>query len=126
MHRMTPFFVAGSILATMSMPMLVRAMTLRRVSHGSDGGGCLPAGVNVSDDGRDGLLPEPGDEGTDGFGGDALPSPGSPDHPGELGCRLFADASASERSDVAARGPLTAVSLVCLVASEPVACRSGS
>jgi hypothetical protein len=29
---MTPFFVAGSILATMSIPMLVRAMTLRRVS----------------------------------------------------------------------------------------------
>jgi hypothetical protein len=35
-------------------------------------------------------------------------------------------ASATERSDLAARGPLTSVSLVCLVASEPVACRSGA
>ena len=84
------------------------------------------AGVNVSDDGRDGLLSEPGDEGTDGFGGDAVPLPGSPDHPGDLGCRLFTGASATERSDVAARGQLTSVSLVCLVASELVACRSGS
>ena len=47
-------------------------------------------------------------------------------HPGDLGFRLFAGASATERSDVAAGGPLTSVSLVCLVASEPVACRSGS
>jgi hypothetical protein len=29
-------------------------------------------------------------------------------------------------ADLAARGPLTSVSLVCLVASEPVACRSGA
>ena len=93
---------------------------------GSDGGGCLVAGVSVSDDGGDGLLPEPGDEGTDGFGGDALPLPGSPDHPGHPGCRLFADASTTERSDVAGRGPLMSVSLVCLVASGPVACRSGA
>jgi hypothetical protein len=35
-------------------------------------------------------------------------------------------ASATERSDLVARGPLTSVSLVCLVASEPVACRSGA
>jgi hypothetical protein len=52
--------------------------------------------------------------------------PGDPDHPGDLGRRLFAGTSTTERSDVAARGPLTSVSLVCLVASEPVACRSGS
>ena len=38
----------------------------------------------------------------------------------------LAGASATERSDVAARGPLTSFSLVCLVASGPVACRSGS
>ena len=31
MHRMIPFFGAGSILSTMSTPMLVRAMSLRRV-----------------------------------------------------------------------------------------------
>ena len=36
-----------------------------------------------------------------------------------------AGASATERSD-AARGPLTSVSLVCLVASAPEACRSGA
>jgi len=54
------------------------------------------------------------------------PWPGSPDEPGDLGCRLFARASATVRSDVPARGPLTSVSLVYLAASEPVASRSGS
>jgi len=64
------------------------------------------------------------------------------DHSGHVRSRVFDEIRYPDRTggpdavrhtsvdattyDLAARGPLTSVSLVCLVASEPVACRSGA
>jgi hypothetical protein len=58
-------------------------------------------GASVSDDGRDGLLPEPGDEGTNGFGGERDRKGGAAEQVGggveaymrEIGDWRFPDAS---------------------------------
>ena len=53
-------------------------------ASGGGCGGCVVVRVDVGDDGRHGLLPKPGDEGSGSFGGDASSLPDGSYHPGDL------------------------------------------